>query len=189
MPRKYIYIAAAVGLAGIILAWLYFESIRPLPGQKQADLGRGHVPVGTQVDYKTNPPTSGPHYEQWTKAGVYDQPLDDRNLVHSLEHGYIVMSYRCNQALSQGESTPSAEASPSGQIDSPEDCNTRKANLEKVYNEKGTKKIIVVERQMMESDYALAAWNYLDSFNDFDKNRVVRFIDAHRDNGPERTME
>ena len=67
------------------------------PGEAIADLGREHVPVGTSVEYNSNPPTSGPHYSQWTKRGVYEKEIEDGYLIHSLEHGYIVISYNCEQ--------------------------------------------------------------------------------------------
>ncbi len=48
--------------------WVFMET-KPKPGNLLADEGREHVPIGTQVEYKTNPPTSGSHYEVWTKWG------------------------------------------------------------------------------------------------------------------------
>jgi hypothetical protein len=64
-----------------------------------SDQGRNHVPIGTAVEYNSNPPTSGPHYAQWEKPGIYSKVLQDGNLVHSLEHGYIVISYNCTKSL------------------------------------------------------------------------------------------
>src|ERR1700754_107993 len=107
MDKKYLFI----GLGGLIvagfLAWLFIESSRPLPGKQFAydcssdmdfsqigdlngvDKCRVHIPLGAQVTYGSNPPVFGPHYPEWTKAGVYSTVNDDRNLVHSLEHGYV----------------------------------------------------------------------------------------------------
>src|SRR3990167_11355106 len=93
-----------LALLGLILAagWcIYKASNVKQPGEAVADLGRNHVPEGTVVEYNSTPPTSGPHYEQWEKPGVYDRMLPDGRLIHSLEHGYIVISYNCdkNQAF------------------------------------------------------------------------------------------
>jgi hypothetical protein len=50
----------------------------------------------TEADYKTNPPTSGNHFPQWSEDGVYPSgstpPLGE--LVHTLEHGRIDVQYK-----------------------------------------------------------------------------------------------
>lgn len=190
----------AVILLALFLFWLFKESSKPLPGEKIADLGRGHVPIGTQVGYTSNPPTSGKHYEGWIKAGVYESPKDDRNLVHSLEHGYVIMHYKCSiQAIEQSsnqEATESAEeiaTSPSTIAQDPRndegECKSRRDQLAKIYEKKGKRKLIVVPRENLETNFAISAWTYLDKFNDFDSSRIEKFIDVHRDQGPEKTME
>lgn len=193
----------AVILLALFLFWLFKESSKPLPGEKIADLGRGHVPIGTQVDYNSNPPTSGKHYEDWIKVGVYTEPKDDRNLVHSLEHGYVILSYKCNTstALSAGvksekleEATESGEeiATPSTDAQARndnEECKASKDQLAKIFEKKGKRKLIVVPRENLETNFAMSAWNYLDKFNDFDASRIEKFIDVYRDQGPEKTME
>lgn len=55
--------------------------------------GATHVAQGTRVAYRTDPPTSGPHYDVPTDPGFYDAPQLAGNLVHSLEHGIIVIYY------------------------------------------------------------------------------------------------
>jgi hypothetical protein len=50
----------------------------------------------TAKDYKTNPPTSGPHTPTWYQDGVYapgDTP-ELGKLVHPLEHGRIEVQYK-----------------------------------------------------------------------------------------------
>lgn len=188
--KKIIIISVVVlGLVGLI-AWAYVESSKPLPGQMMADEERGHVPVGERVEYHTNPPTSGKHYEDWTKAGVYDQPLDDRNLVHSLEHGYIIISYNCAypevDAKFDPESTPSATTMDKFSGDA---CKKLVNQLKGVFDKKGPHKLIIVPRPNLDAKVALTAWRRLDKFGNFDENRIIKFIDAHRDQGPELTME
>ncbi len=58
------------------------------------DEGRGHLQPGQTVAYQSNPPTSGWHNPEPYPAGIYGNPLDPTKLVHSLEHGYIVIYYR-----------------------------------------------------------------------------------------------
>lgn len=134
-------------------------------GQKVVDLGRDHVPLDTKVEYNSNPPTSGPHSEEWEKAGVYKEPLNDLKLVHSLEHGYVVISYHC------------------------ENCGELVNNLTNLANEKKLWKLIVVPRSNLDSVIALTAWTRIDKFNEFDKTRIEKFIDSYRNKGPEQTME
>lgn len=57
------------------------------------DEGHEHVAVGTVVSYKTDPPTSGPHYPNPQPGGYYLVPIESGFLVHSLEHGAVVLYY------------------------------------------------------------------------------------------------
>lgn len=190
MNRTWVIVGIVILILAALLAWLFIESSKPLPGQKIADLGRGHVPNGEEVQYNSNPPTSGKHYEDWVRAGVYDQPKDDRNLVHSLEHGYVIMHYKCNVLVPQStEATVSAQATASGKLDTQSQCDERKNQLAKIYESKGKHKLIVVPRPNLDTNFALTAWHYLDKFDAFDARRIEKFIDAHLDQGPEHTME
>lgn len=202
-------------IAGILLitliglgVWFYLEA-RPKPGELTKDLGREHVPIGTPVEYATNPPTSGPHYEDWTRWGVYDKVLDDRNLVHSLEHGYVIISYNCDIPLKTSNlggkvyaqemnirdvllSTPSAEATSTVKLSDKfksSDCKELVKNLSDVYNDKGKKRIIVIPRPNMDSRIALTAWRRLEKLDNFDKEKINYFIDTLINEGPEKTME
>lgn len=183
--KKIIIIITLIVILIAFLVWLFMASSQPLPGEKIADLGRGHVPIGEMVEYNSNPPTSGPHFEEWIRAGVYDEEKDDRNLVHSLEHGYIIMSYKCKvQSAKLNE-----EATESGEVVQDEDCQDRKNQLAQVYEKKGQRKLIVIPRENLDSNFALTAWNYLDKFDQFETGRIEKFIDAHLNQGPEKTME
>jgi hypothetical protein len=52
-----------------------------------------HVPQGSSVVYRTEPPTTGPHYPTPTDPGYYETRELPGNLVHALEHGNIVIYY------------------------------------------------------------------------------------------------
>jgi hypothetical protein len=54
-----------------------------------------HVAVCSVIAYSTNPPTSGPHYPIWAAFKTYTSPVPRGFLVHSLEHGAVVVSYNC----------------------------------------------------------------------------------------------
>ncbi len=57
-----------------------------------------HVPEGTAIAWSSNPPSSGPHYATWANFQDFAQPVDRGYLVHDLEHGGIVLSYKCEGA-------------------------------------------------------------------------------------------
>ena len=69
------------------------------PLQEPADAGQGHLDAATLAEqppdalYPDRPATSGQHFGSWLKTGVYDQQLDERALVHNLEHGYVTVYY------------------------------------------------------------------------------------------------
>lgn len=221
--KKTLFILLGILLLSSFLYWVYIQGTKPLPGVKQADLGREHIEIGKSVDYNSEPPTSGPHYVEWVKAGIYQAPRDDRNLVHSLEHGYVIVSYNCDfkvvsrqpsavrEALAHGEGEEATNgATFSGELPESfksEDCQKLVEDLTKVYEKKklttnneqssSSSKLIVVPHLGMDTKIALTAWTYVDKFNpstssglsDIDKERIVKFIDAHRGMGPEKTME
>jgi len=79
-------------------------------GWVQDDYGRDHVSLGSFVKYVICPPASGKHYnatgEGPVRAGVYgpDDQATPQGWIHNLEHGGIVVLYRCqdgDQACSE----------------------------------------------------------------------------------------
>ena len=67
--------------------------------QDVPDEGHNHVPDGTKVAYKHQPPSSGDHYS--SKLGplpwsTYQQAVQPESFVHNLEHGGVVLVYKCS---------------------------------------------------------------------------------------------
>lgn len=60
--------------------------------------GANHVAVGTVVSYQSNPPSSGNHFPYWGLWGAHDPPLERGYYVHNLEHGGVVLLYKCDGA-------------------------------------------------------------------------------------------
>lgn len=54
-----------------------------------------HVADGTAIAYASNPPSSGPHYGEWANFQEFDHPVADGYLVHALEHGAVLLLYKC----------------------------------------------------------------------------------------------
>jgi hypothetical protein len=63
----------------------------------RADEGILHAVLCSQLCYGTSPPSSGRHYPppNWAAFKVYDAPVPWGFLVHSLEHGAVVVVYNC----------------------------------------------------------------------------------------------
>ncbi len=215
-----------------VFGWFGWYVTRPVPGMKMEEQGREHVTpeaVATFA-YNSNPPTSGQHLPVWVKAGVYDRPQSEGELIHALEHGYIIISYNCNvhlkatsdkrQAISKIFAHEEGEGSLSGQTTDPsgktgpfvegkgfypegkfpfeasasavnesEGCKALVKQFGELANKKKLWKLIVVPRPQLDTTIALTAWGYIDKFDAFDAGRIERFIDYHRDQGPEKTME
>lgn len=209
MNEKNLIIVVVIISIVILGGWVYKET-KPKPGGQFPDEGRTHVDIGTEMKYGTNPPTSGNHYAQWTKWGTYDSPKDDRNLVHSLEHGYVILSYNCDVkstgfnliptvlaqtsdrpmelATESAEQAASMAATMSENFKS-EQCSDLVKQLTDVYNSKGQTRLIVIPRPNMEHRIALTAWRYMETMDNFDKSKIESFIDGHINQGPEKTME
>jgi hypothetical protein len=58
---------------------------------EQPDRGRSHDPPYTYTDH---PATSGSHDPNPAAAGVYSEALPEEQVVHAMEHGYVVVYYR-----------------------------------------------------------------------------------------------
>ncbi len=54
------------------------------------------------VDYEMTPPAGGPHNQVWLNCGIYSEPVQNENAVHSLEHGAVWVTYD-PAALSEAE--------------------------------------------------------------------------------------
>jgi len=134
------------------------------PGQQFPDQGRAHIKRNDpRPTYNTTPPTSGPHWDDWPPYGIYDRPIADEHQVHHLEHGGIMVQYSC----------------PSG-------CPELVEQLSSVVRRYRFKVILApYDSPSMPARIALTAWTRLDAFDEFDENRILDFIEAYRNKGPE----
>lgn len=136
---------------------------KPLVGEKIEEMKSPHVKLGgSHEQYNSNPPTSGPHIGgSVAGAGIKDKPVADEIVVHSLEHGAVVLWYR---------------------EDIGED---NLARLKKVFNEARGKKIMV-PRDNMDTIIALTSWGYLLKLESVDEDRIKEFIETNNDRAPEK---
>ena len=45
------------------------------------------------IEYDRSPPTNGEHDPLWQNCGAYENPLNDRHVVHSLDHGIVWITH------------------------------------------------------------------------------------------------
>jgi hypothetical protein len=146
------------------------ESNVALAGQDIAipDEGSGHVPVGSPVEYRHNPPASGPHYDVVLQYGLYEnEDVPAEYWVHNLEHGAIVILYKCD--------TPCPDL-----VDSLGDT-LDLFPLSKWDN----RKIVIVPYSRMDAPLMAVAWNVQMPLDRFDQQALIDFYARHVDRGPE----
>jgi hypothetical protein len=167
--------AAAGVLFVAMIGYLAWKQAQPVQktGENIPIMSADHIPVGAPHEpYNSNPPTSGPHYENPAEAGFYEVAPADEALVHNLEHGYVIISYNCS-ALTASQ------------------CDRLKTQIREVMGSAGTSlitgtpKLIGVPRTNMETQLALTSWGRLDKFDQFDRERILSFIKFFRDQAPE----
>jgi Protein of unknown function (DUF3105) len=125
-----------------------------------------------RVDYDTNPPTTGRHYQIPAEDGAYSEAPSDEELVHSEEHGRVIIWFK--------PGLPSEQ----------------RANLKALYDE-DTYQMFLVPRSDMPYAVAATAWNgdpppngrgQLMLCNEFTPeiyDALRAFRDEHRSRGPE----
>ena len=139
------------------------EGVEQFPSE-----GNAHVSSGTQVQYNTSPPTSGPHYDSPASAGFYEAGNAPAagNLVHSLEHGAVVIYY-----------DPSALSA---------DQEQHLRSLTQQYTGTWASVIAVpTSAANVESPVVLTAWRHRLRLDGYDAATVEAFIAEYLGRGPE----
>ncbi len=131
--------------------------------------GRNHVSGGTDVDYDTVPPTSGPHYGDWVPPGFYDQEQSYEELVHNLEHGHVVVYY------DPAELSEEAEQSLREFVGAHDD---------------DWAAVVVVPNPEddPEATYTVTAWNNKLTMDEYDPEVVRAFLAEYIGRGPENSV-
>ncbi len=55
------------------------------------------------IVYPLNPPVGGVHNPVWQNCGIYDQPVRTENVMHSLEHGAVWITYKTDLPKTDAE--------------------------------------------------------------------------------------
>ena len=180
--RRLIYIglgvAAAAAVVGLLALLLWPKSVAPPttsggPGTAGsgtcesvvtlADEGRGHLKPGETPTYTNPVPASGTHNPEPLRPGVFGEPQDVTMIIHSLEHGYVVLYYR------QGDLPP-------GQVN-------ELANIA----QSDSRKIIVAPYPNLPAKVVLTAWAHTQNCDGVNEQAILSFIAEFRDQGPEQS--
>jgi hypothetical protein len=141
--------------------------------KSQRAKSRDHTTDPSQsVDYPDDPPMAGRHYEIPAEDGAYNQAPRDEELVHTMEHGRVIVWFKPNLP----------EAS--------------RAKLKALFDE-DEYQIVLVPRRSMSAQVAATAWNRdptplgtgrlmtCSKVDDATIDALRTFRDEHRSNGPE----
>lgn len=149
------------GVLGMILpvvGWYGYQAAGSLPGTSLPTLGNDHLPsLSTpHPPYNSDPPTSGPHLGSRADWGIHAEPIPKELQVHNLEDGGVLVQYNCPQSCP--------------------DLVERLTGIVSRYD----KQVILAPYPGMDKRIALTAWGWLDKLDEFDEQRIVRFIKAYR---------
>ncbi|HET7855151.1 MAG TPA: DUF3105 domain-containing protein [Gaiellaceae bacterium] len=123
--------------------------------------GRGHFARPNQpFTYNSFPPTSGTHDPTPAIFNAYEVPINERKLVHNLEHGGIVIQY--------GKDVPASTVE----------------RLRGFYQD-SPNGIVLAPRPRLGDKIALSAWTHLSTCTEFDEGAFKTFRDEYRAKGPE----
>jgi len=94
-----------VGAVAIVagLALTLSRQLTVIAGEQSYGPFPANQHVSAPVTYEQSPPVGGAHYAAWQNCGIYDQPVQSENAVHSMEHGAVWVAYRPDLPADQVE--------------------------------------------------------------------------------------
>lgn len=175
-PTRAVVIMVAVALAAWGI-WSYLgaeqaaERFQQLVAQGRVSLGkverlpndgRQHVTDGAIVAYREEMPTSGAHSRKKTNPGRHRGRQEPERLVHSIEHGMVVIYYDA-----PGDDVMETLESWAGLFGGP------------------WSGIVLTPGKGLGAEVVLTAWRRRLRLAEFDPAAAAAFIDAYRGRGPE----
>ncbi len=129
--------------------------------------GAAHVDQNSPVTYEHYPPSSGPHFGRPAVYRVSDTPVPEGAWIHNLEHGGIVLLFKCG-----------------------EDCEARVSQIRDLFDELpdgnfGEVKLVATPYDRAPTEFTLLAWGWQEDLDEFDAGRIERFYRDLVDKGPE----
>jgi hypothetical protein len=137
-----------------------------------------HVPIGSHIDWSSNPPSSGPHYPIWAAYKEYKTPVDLGYLVHDLEHGAILFLYRCDDPAGCPAVAAALVQAAAAIPDDPL-CAAQTAGAVRV-------RAVIAPDPLLDVPVAAASWGWTYKAACVDLPTLVDFARAHYGNSPEK---
>lgn len=157
-------VLAAVVFLGVI-AWQARPrsvSTEDLQGVEVAIAAGSHTTnVADLIIPEGDPPVGGPHFPVPLKAGKYSDPVQDGNVIHSLEHGMIWISYNKDMISAADLKT----------IESIQSAHSRD--------------VVLSPRPENKTAIAVASWGRLLKLESANQQAINNFIEVNRDRSPE----
>lgn len=141
------------------------KSLKAKPPEHTSD-------IGEKIEYPTDPPTSGKHFQEAAEDGAYEEAPDVKTVVHALEHGRVGVWFKSSLAEQQ------------------------RANLQALFDEDAYQ-LLLTPNDTMPYDVAATAWNRepppngtgrllgCKTISDKTFDAIRAFKDEHRSRGPE----
>jgi hypothetical protein len=146
-----------IGALGFLL-YLNVQEPEALDGLRTfAGLSRGHDET---VDYAGEelPPVGGLHSPVWQNCGIYAEPIEAKNAVHSMEHGAVWVTYHPDL--------------PAGEVEDLQDA------------VRGESFVILSPYPELKSPVVLTAWGIQLAADSGDDGRIADFIERYQQ-GPQ----
>lgn len=132
-------------------------------GEPFCSEGQQHVEQDSVIEWASDPPHSGPHYPTWEAWGEHDEVVPRGNWVHNLEHGGIVLGYRCN-----------------------DDCPDELAVLQQVVAMRPDLRILLTRDPFLPGErFAALSWTWVYRTDAPDLETLLCFADQHENHAPE----
>lgn len=137
-------------------------------------LAAEHVPEGSAITWSSNPPSSGPHFPIWAAFTEFTAPVPRGYLVHSMEHGAVVLFYRCDLGSC------------------PRDVELLRAvrdaqPVDPICDPSIARRIILAPRPALDVAIAAAAWGFTYRADCVDPATLSAFVADHYGKAPEST--
>ena len=145
------------------------------PGQTVPLQGNVHIqsPGSPHIPYNSDPPTSGPHVNFIMRWGIHKVPITLEIQVHNLEDGGVIIQYHCEKncgdLVSRLESLVQ-QYQKKAEIDRSKTGEQHPSRYDH---------LILAPYPGMDTKIALTAWGKIDKFNQFDEERITKFIEAY----------
>ena len=136
-----------------------------------------HVAIGSTIVWSSNPPSSGPHYPIWAAYQTFTTPVDLGYLVHNLEHGAIVLLYKCDDPAGCPDIVAQLEQVVASLPDDPL-CASQTGGAVRV-------RAVISPDPLLDVPIAAAAWGWTYKAACVDLPTLEDFAHAHYGQGPE----